>query len=417
MGVELKQLVDPDRGLISPRLFADEEIYERELRAIFDRSWLFLAHESQLAKPGDFFTAYMGENPVVVVRQRDGSLKALLNSCRHRGMRVCRADGGNARSFMCSYHGWTYNQAGELVSVPNREQYGDMLDTSEWGLVEVAQLDTYKGLIFATWDPSAPPLLEALGDMAWYLDAMFDRLPGGSEAIGGVHKWRLRGNWKLAAEQFTSDMYHLAITHMSALIALMPEDAEPVALPSDGRQLASPLGHGTGFFFEAPAADHNPTVKKYLEEVRPEMEAHLGAARVRGPLMGHANLFPNMGFLPGSGTLRVWNPKGPHEIEVWAWTIVDAAAPAHIKDEMRRMTLQMFSPTGMLEQDDAENWAECARNARATQVQAHPWNYQMGLEGDRGADPEYPGDIGFVLNEAAARSFYRRYLELMENSR
>src|SRR5712692_11926178 len=81
--------------LVSPRIFVDRDIYQRELATIFARCWLYLGHESQLARPGDFFTTYMGAEPVLVTKAADGSIHAHLNSCRHRGMRICQADEGN----------------------------------------------------------------------------------------------------------------------------------------------------------------------------------------------------------------------------------------------------------------------------------------------------------------------------------
>ena len=109
----------------------------------------------------------MGEDPVLVVRDNDGHVRAFLNVCRHRGNRLCRADAGNAASFTCAYHGWTYRNDGRLVGVPYfKEAYHGELDRERWGLVPVAQLDNYKGLWFATFDPQAPPLRDYLGEMA-----------------------------------------------------------------------------------------------------------------------------------------------------------------------------------------------------------------------------------------------------------
>lgn len=114
----MHDLVDVDAGLVSARIFVDEDIYQQELERIFARSWLFVAHESEVPRPGTFVTRSMGEDPVIVWRGADGQVRVLLNVCRHRGRRVCGEDLGQAAQFRCPYHGWTYNSQGELVGVP-----------------------------------------------------------------------------------------------------------------------------------------------------------------------------------------------------------------------------------------------------------------------------------------------------------
>ena len=108
---------------------------------------------AEFADPGDFLTTYMGEDPVLVVRNTAGKVGAFLNVCRHRGNPLCHADDGNAASFNCAYHGWTFANDGRLTGVPNlRDAYHGELDRERWGLIPVAQLDSYKGLWFATFD-------------------------------------------------------------------------------------------------------------------------------------------------------------------------------------------------------------------------------------------------------------------------
>ena len=219
MATDVSGLVSTKEGMLSRRIFIEEEIYRQELEQIFARCWLFLCHESQIPNPGDFFSTYMGEDPVLVTRDTSGKVGAFLNVCRHRGNRVCRADSGNASAFVCAYHGWTYGNDGKLIAVPSlKEAYYDELDTSKWGLVPVAQLESYKGLVFATFDSEAPPLKEFLGEMTWYLDAFFDRREGGVEVFGGLHKWIIPCNWKFAAENFAGDVYHLPWNHLSSML-------------------------------------------------------------------------------------------------------------------------------------------------------------------------------------------------------
>src|SRR5262249_991731 len=130
-------MIDVDRGIVSREIFVSEEIYRQELDRVFARSWLFLGHESQIPRPGDYFVSSRGEESVILCRDRDRRVRVFLNSCRHRGMKVCRYDEGNTVEFMCPYHGWSYGTDGALVGVPfARDAYGAQLDRSRWGLIE-----------------------------------------------------------------------------------------------------------------------------------------------------------------------------------------------------------------------------------------------------------------------------------------
>src|SRR6185369_11356324 len=154
---EFLRLVDAPNGLVDRKIFSDQEIYDLEMERIFARAWNFMAHDSQIPNAGDFFLNYIGEDRVIVVRDKAGNPQVLLNTCRHRGNAVCRAEEGHATSSMCTYHGWTYDLQGKLVGVPGfKDYYHEDLNREEWGLVNAARVETYRGFIFASLDPEAP---------------------------------------------------------------------------------------------------------------------------------------------------------------------------------------------------------------------------------------------------------------------
>ena len=429
-------LVDLVAGEISREIFVSEDIYRQELECIFARAWLYVGHESQVPNPGDYFVSGMGEESVILCRDRQGEIRAFLNSCRHRGMKVCRYDEGNTAVFTCPYHGWSYGLDGSLVGVPYfREAYHGGLDKSRWGLVEVAQLARYKGTVWASWDPDAPPFLEYLGDFARYLDLTLDSWDGGNggtEILGGIQKWRIPCNWKFPAENFSGDSYH-NISHRSVdLVGIGPSGAGRRDM--EERRLARRLhvsfperGHQTGLYVlpqdrsTPPAYQHSSVVSEYFRECEARRRRICGEwGRVLG---SPGEIFPNTALHPRQPrTIAVWHPRGAHQTEVWRWYLVDRDAPAEVKDFLRQYYIRYSGPAGLTEQDDMENWNYAHAASRGTIARRYPYKYGQGL-GCESADFEWqglkiPGSV-LDLSEAQSsehnlRNLYRRWAEFME---
>src|SRR5438552_4026313 len=141
----LQEMVNLREGTISREVFVNQDIYQQELEQIFARAWLFVGHESQVPKAGDYFQSRMGEEAVLLVRDRRNELHVFLNTCRHRGMKVCRYDEGNTLLFTCPFHGWSYDTDGRLVGVPESQTaYHGELGKAKGALPE-ARIANYSG--------------------------------------------------------------------------------------------------------------------------------------------------------------------------------------------------------------------------------------------------------------------------------
>lgn len=411
-------LVAADGSAVDRRLFVDEDLYRVEQQRIFGRCWLYLGHESQLPRPGSFLAASMGEDPVFVTRDKTGRLRAFLNSCTHRGAKVCRADAGEAATFKCPYHGWIFDNAGKLVSVPRLgPAYGEGFDRSKHGLREVARLDTFHGMMFATWDPDAPSLRDYLGDMGFYLELMLARMEGGTEVAGGVHRWTVNVNWKIPSENFAGDHYHVPSTHGAGV-----EMGYRAPLTNDGYCIHTGNGHSVGS--ERGGAQQGHAVQTGYQEVMERARANLvathGEAAAAFVPIGVGTLFPNFSFMDTARfrTFRVWHPRGVDRIEIHSWLVVDRALPDDLKAAVRQRYSLAFGPSGIFEQDDGDVWQSLQEGMRGPQGRAGRLNYEMGLGREGLTSDRYgPPFVGFcsdiLMTEANQRAYYRQWARLM----
>ncbi len=426
MTSDYDRFVDVERGIVSREIFVSDRVFEDELEHLFTRAWLFVGHESLVPKPNDFFVSRMGTESVILCRDRERKLHVFLNTCRHRGMKVCRYDEGNTPLFTCPYHAWSYATDGGLVGVPMYEElYDGVLDRSQWGLIEVPQMVNYKGTIWATWDPSAPSFEDYMGGALEHLDLVLDARDGregGSEVLSGIQKWVAPSNWKLSTENFCGDSYH-NVSHRSVdLVGIGPSAKSGVKGRRDqyspGSQhvwLTFPQGHGIhsvllpedNWYVEG--FHDNATVEEYHRRCFEERKRRLGK---RARLVGWTgSIFPNTSYLAHQPrALFVWHPNGPTSMEVWRFFLVDRDAPEDVKAFLRHYYMRYSGPAGMTEQDDLENWNYATSASRGTIARRYPYNYQQSLHATKIDDP-LPGQVSTQITEQNSRGFYRRWVD------
>jgi phenylpropionate dioxygenase-like ring-hydroxylating dioxygenase large terminal subunit len=409
---------------------ADAEIFELELERLFAEAWIVVAHTSELSEPGDYVTRRIGLDPVVVSLGHDGQYRVMLNVCTHRGMKVCRAQAGNARSHTCAFHGWVFTSEGALRGVPFEPVvYGDGLDKQSLGLRQ-ARVGVHAGLIFATWDEDAPGLDEYLGGFAWYLDAMLCRTDAGLEVAGPPQRYVVNANWKVIAEGFFGDAYHVVTVHNRSFadIGLLE--------PGDDGALyhfkATINGHTVmGVDLERHGIGGEPA--EILAMMPPmgmpgdlvgQIEAHLSAEQrsllaTTPPMV--TGIFPTTSMLMILGgpagvtvSLRFFVPLGVDRTEMVSFSLVERDAPAAFKDQVHRQTFGTFGSAGIFETDDVEVWAAVQDGLRGVIGRQTVENYHSVAE-PLEDDPARPGTtFRGASSDDSQWLFYERYFEFLE---
>jgi choline monooxygenase len=215
------------------RFYRDPEIAELELSRVFERTWQFAAHVSRLTEPGSYLTATAGRQPVLVLRDHDGQLRAFRNVCRHRGSRLLAGEGDCGKAIRCRYHGWTYRLDGELIGVPEARSIPD-LDKSALGLFP-ARVETLAGLIFVNLDIHAAPLADQVPGLEERLNeyGVADLVP--HKPLDGNQP----ANWKIVADNYLEG-YHVPIAH-PGLMRLYDYKAYTVELNDGYASFDAPL--------------------------------------------------------------------------------------------------------------------------------------------------------------------------------
>ena len=374
--IDCQSLVQETR--VHRRVYTDPAIFELELERIFDRVWLFVAHTSQLPERGSFVRTRMGRYEVLVTRDQDDRFHVLRNSCAHRGARLCGVDRGKANQLTCPYHAWNYQLDGTLRSVPHRDSYpaSFALDDKAHWLQSAAQVDCYRGFIFASWAADQEPLKAFLGPMLTALDNLVDRAPDGElEQLGGQFSLIYPGNWKLHMEN-ANDTVHPSFVHESSVHSARhaSDDSDPQIrnmLAANGftrREWDNIELHGfnqghsyMGGFYKSGilSPDHDDPVS---QDYRAKLVARCGEDQAQKVLaMDRFNnlIYPNLSVNAQFHQLRMVHPLSVDRTLIQAFCFRLKGAPEAIFHRAIRFLNTLNSPASLIFGDDIEIFSRC----------------------------------------------------------
>src|SRR5262245_31568877 len=347
---ELARLIAP--GRVHRRLYTDPAIFELEMERIFGAAWIYIGHESQVKKPGDYFTTRIGRRPVVMVRDNEGRVRVIHNQCAHRGAMVVATETGNASEFTCCYHGWTYHLDGTIKGVPLNHGYPRDFDAKnpKVAMLAVPRVTNYRGFVFASEAADGPSLEESLGHILTSLDDMIDRAPDGEiEVAGGTFRHAYDGNWKLYFENLC-DAAHPIFTHRSSIEAAQAQ-SDPVHSYGTGeiairqmRQNAAPYsfwetqvgiwtyagGHSyLGDYHDDSklvAALKDPVFRDYLAALE-KNKGKEETKRILEVRRWNSNIYPNVSLMSQFQQLRVVHPIAVNRTMVQTYSFRLKGAP------------------------------------------------------------------------------------------
>lgn len=421
---EFSALVREDR--VHRRVYTDPAVFELEMERIFNRSWLFAGHESQVPDRGDFITTQLAAQAFIVVRHED-DIKVLFNRCPHRGAKICETESGNARPFRCPYHGWVFDTDGRLINPSLHADYGSpAVAGADLNMRAVPRMVNYRGFIFVSLSKEGPGLEQALGPMMSAIDNLVDRSPEGAvELLPGLHRHVFPGNWKLLLENI-SDAAHPPFIHASSNEAGSKGRLEDFRMRAEdvmsgNNQAAGLLGqsklkafqHGHSYLAAIPIRIKvSPEAET---EYKTAMVKNYGATKTESILNDsrHFNIiYPQIMLQSAFRTMKVLRPVAIDRTEVSVYVFRLKGAPEEYDQVAAQFANATNSSASIILQDDL---ATLANVQEGLETAAGDWVLFANGLGNDSAD-EHGACTGEGFSELPMRSQFAAWREYMSAS-
>ena len=356
-------------------VYVDEEVFRLEMEQLFPNCWVYVGHDSQVPKPGDYYSTTIGTQPILLVRHTDNTVHVLYNRCPHKGTRITTETCGNTgKFFRCPYHAWSFKTDGSLLAVPLKKGYentGFEQSQAAKGLTPVRHVRNYRGFVFAKLNDGGLDFEEFFGESLSSFDNMIDRSPVGKlKVAGGVLRYMHNCNWKMLVENQT-DTCHPMVAHESSAGTAVevwkkapPGTKKPMAV-----EIIAPFmspyeffenmgirlwdnGHGHTGVHHSIHSDYS-AVPGYFDQ----MTAAYGEERAKAILDENRHntvYFPNIMIKGPIQLLRVFKPISANKTLVESWTFQLVDAPDLLLERTLMYNRLINAPTSVVGHDDLE---------------------------------------------------------------
>lgn len=410
-------------------VYTSAEVFRHETKHLFRNCWIYVGHDSQIPNKGDYYSTTIGDQPVLMARHTDNTVRLMYNRCPHKGTQVVIDTQGNTgKFFRCPYHAWSFKTDGSLLAIPLKKGYEDTgfeKSCSARGMTRIENVENYRGFVFARLNDEGMSFEEFFGDSLSSLDNMIDRSPEGRlEVVGSPLRYMHHCNWKMLVENQT-DTCHPMVAHESSAGTVKDiwekeggDKPKPMAVEAilpfmssyeffEGMGIRTwDNGHGHTGVHHSIHSDYS-AIPGYFEQMV-EAYGEERARQILGENRHNTVYFPNLMIKGPIQSLRLFKPIAADKTLVESWIFRLVGAPDKLLERTAMYNRLINAPTSIVGHDDLEMYERAQSGLTSDGMQ---WVNVQRLYDEHEADN--PVAVYNGTTEAQMRNQFRAWEKFM----